>query len=198
MASMALFTAAGIYLLMSILAALFFGKHTRPLVILNWESYTGLEGGWGGESYRSPWWATFVRLWVMFFPVFDMLSVFPMVGASLGNNIYLFMPDSVTKTRGGLVLSRLIATVPPILFAAALHSIDTIFDITGLFAFFLQFLIPCALQWASINFCIGLWGARSWETSTSGCLSTKPWIVVTLFFGIFAFFWSLVTFLKSL
>lgn len=69
----------------------------------------------------------------MFFPVFDMLSVFPLVGISLGNSIQSFVPPSVKLSpKAVLVACRLVGTVPPILLAAGLKQIDQIFGFTGM------------------------------------------------------------------
>lgn len=87
MTTAALLTATGFYVVLALLSSIYFGKKTTPLVTLNWQHYSGFEGGWGGDYRHRPWWATAIQLWIMFFPVFDMLSVFPLVGISLGIRI---------------------------------------------------------------------------------------------------------------
>jgi amino acid permease len=93
MTSSALVVATTFYLLMGILCSLYFGPHSRSLATLNWQSYTGHLGGWGGPFYTRPWWAVVVQLLVMLFPIFDMMSVFPLVAVSLGDNLLQFVPE---------------------------------------------------------------------------------------------------------
>jgi len=194
----ALITATSFYMILGIIASMYFGHHTTPLVTFNWQKYTGLEGGWGGDFRRRPWWAVAVQLWIMFFPVLDMLSVFPLVGISLANSIQSFVPADVREAKWVTILCRLVATAPPIVFAAGLKQIDQIFAFTGLFAFFLEFLFPCALQWASITYCEKRWGSKSWWCRYSLKISTKPYVGVTLVFGFFALVFSMVVFIKNL
>lgn len=91
----ALFTAIAFYIALGVLAALFFGPATEAVVTLNWNSYTGHGGGWGGgEGVHRPWWAYVVQFWVTLFPVCDMVSVFPLIAAGLGNNLLDTLPLS--------------------------------------------------------------------------------------------------------
>lgn len=62
---------------------------TFPLVTLNWSEYTGVAGGWGLTA-SVPFWATFIKLFIMLFPVFNMLSVYPLICVSLGDNLVRF------------------------------------------------------------------------------------------------------------
>eukprot|EP01125_Pyxidicula_operculata_P009431 TRINITY_DN3109_c0_g2_i1.p1 TRINITY_DN3109_c0_g2~~TRINITY_DN3109_c0_g2_i1.p1 ORF type:complete len:479 (+),score=39.79 TRINITY_DN3109_c0_g2_i1:1048-2484(+) len=206
MTSAALFVAFAFYILLGLLSGMYFGKNTLPLATLNWQNYTGFDGGWGGEVSQRPAWAIAVQLWVMLFPVFDMISIFPMVGVTLGDNILQFLPEDITCIFPGKfqsrfcnpnrsktfsrVLCRLIATVPPIILAAALGKLDKIFDFTGLFAFFLELLFPCALQLMSVYFCESKWGKGSSNTMYTMFISSKGFVVVTLIFGILAFLFS--------
>jgi hypothetical protein len=55
------------------------------LVTLNWQTYTGIAGGWGGSVENRHFYAVIIQLFIMLFPVFDMLSVFPLVAITLGS-----------------------------------------------------------------------------------------------------------------
>lgn len=197
MAASALLVAASFYLLFGLLGAVFFGSNTYPLATLNWASYTGRLGGWGGPLSDRLLISYFVQFWVMLFPVLDMLSIFPMVGISLGNNLAQFAPDAF-KDRFGprsiLIVSRLLATVPPLIAAGALGKINHIFDISGLFAFFLQIFFPAALQLLSRRLCARTWGIGSWITPFSiPVVGSTPMVWVTILFGIAAFTFSFLT-----
>ena len=77
----------------------------------------------------------------MLFPVFDMLSVFPLVGITLGNNLYSTAPESLKvrfTERKGKIMCILFGTIPPVIMAAILGELNKIFAFTGLFAFFLE------------------------------------------------------------
>jgi len=197
--SAALLTATSFYLTLGVLASIYFGESTTPLVTLNWQHYSGFHGGWAGDYTKRAWWATAIQVWVMFFPVLDMISIFPLVGISLGNSVQSFVPLTVKLSpKVVMVLCRLAVTVPPILLAAGLKAIDQIFSFAGLSAIFLQFVFPAALQWASIVLCEKRWGVESWWTSYTMKISGKPWAILAIVFGAVSFVFSIVIWIKNL
>jgi hypothetical protein len=211
MTSSALFVATVFYALMGILCSLFFGNNTRSLVTLNWQSYTAQDGGWGGDVYQRPWWAVVVQLLVMLFPIFDMVSVFPLVAVSLGDNIVSMIPNhnffgaccpafclkftEKTQKKITTIVFRLLSSVPPILLAAAAGSLNEIFKFTGLFSFFLCFVFPTLLHWKSKRDCKKEWGSTSWKTPYSLHFSADVYIWITLLFGLFALVFSIFDFI---
>jgi hypothetical protein len=116
-------TAFGFYVLLGLLCSLYFGNATEPLATLNWRTYTARHGGWGGSTSDRPFYAVMIQLFVMLFPVFDMLSVFPLVGITLGNNLYntapLSLKNKFTEKRGKIICC-LVGTIPPVIMAAIL------------------------------------------------------------------------------
>jgi hypothetical protein len=92
-------TAFSLYVVIGCLCAAYFRHSTHPLVTLNWQSYTGIHGGWGVEAADPTsgsgvrvWWAYLIQMVVMLFPVFDMLSVYSLVAITLGNNVHQTIP----------------------------------------------------------------------------------------------------------
>eukprot|EP00457_Paulinella_chromatophora_P005261 gb/GEZN01005275.1/.p1 GENE.gb/GEZN01005275.1/~~gb/GEZN01005275.1/.p1 ORF type:complete len:563 (-),score=63.82 gb/GEZN01005275.1/:137-1729(-) len=73
------------YLLLAWLAAYFFSARTLPLVTLNWESYTGLDGGWGQGPARG--FSYLVKALVICFPAVNMMSAYPLIVLSLAQNL---------------------------------------------------------------------------------------------------------------
>jgi hypothetical protein len=75
-----------------------YSPHTLPLVTLNWSSYSGIDGGWGvadaASGLHTPIWAVGVRLFIMLFPVINILSVYPLVCVTLGDNMAMLIPPS--------------------------------------------------------------------------------------------------------
>jgi len=222
MTTSALFVATLFYALMGILVSLYFGHNTRSLATLNWQSYTAIEGGWGGDVFQRPWYAIVIQLLVMLFPIFDMLSVFPLVAVSLAENIVSIIPRhnffcAYCPTRF-LTLSeqyqkkitaitfRLLASIPPILLAAAAGSLNEIFKFTGLFSFFLCFVFPTLLHWKSKRDCIKGsetlniegWGSKAWKTPFSLHFSSNIYIWITLLFGLIALVFSIFDFIVEL
>jgi len=126
------FVAFSFYISLSILSAFYFGNSTQTLVTLNWRTFTGREGGWAGSLDDRPFYAVIVQLIVMIFPVLDMLSVFPLVAVTLGNNIYNILPSEIMSKfseKAGRIISRLLAALPPLILASFFGSINQIFDI---------------------------------------------------------------------
>lgn len=122
-----------------------------------------------------------------------MLSIFPMVGISLGNNLQQFVPDSMNNRLGdkwSRIVCRLVATVPPLICAAVMGEINKIFDISGLFAFFLQLFFPAALQLLSKRFCERMWGHESTKTPYSMFIGHSAFVWITIVFGALAFLFS--------
>jgi len=210
MTSSALVVASVFYLLMGILCSLYFGSSVDPLVTLNWRTYSGFDGGWGVAVDGRPWWAIAIQLVVMFFPILDMLSVFPLVAVTLGDNLVQFVPKhNIFKIQclTGLapqkkyqrklttILFRLIASIPPILCAAGVGQLNTIFGFTGLFSLFLTFILPPILHYQSKNFCLNEWGSLAWQTPYTMHISKNGYVVATLLFGLIAIVFSFFDFL---
>jgi len=191
-------TAFGFYILVGLMCSVYFGKDTKPLVTLNWKDYTGREGGWGGSDHDRPFYAIIVQLFVMLFPVFDMLSVFPLVAITLGNNLLETTPPKY-RERGtpktGKLISRLTAAVPPIILAAAMGALDTIFSFTGLFAFLLGLIFPALLQLYSVRYCWKVWGKGSEVTPFSSLISALGFVYIALRFGITALLFAILNFI---
>jgi len=183
-------------MLVALLCSLLFGPCTLPLVTLNWQEYSGHDGGWGKVDHR-PFYAYIVQLWVMLFPVFDMLSVFPLVAITLGNNMMDTMPQVIKSKllpNHLKLICRLIAAAPPIALAAALGRLDKIFTFTGLFAFFLQLIFPCWLQLVSSRLCIRRWGKGTEVTSLSWIWSHPIYQWITIVFGTGALIFAFIAF----
>eukprot|EP00163_Fabomonas_tropica_P032758 TRINITY_DN8353_c0_g2_i1.p1 TRINITY_DN8353_c0_g2~~TRINITY_DN8353_c0_g2_i1.p1 ORF type:complete len:307 (-),score=51.61 TRINITY_DN8353_c0_g2_i1:10-903(-) len=184
------------YLAVGALSAIFFGRHTEPLVTLNWQNFTGRGGGWAKipAGQHRPWYATVIQFIVMMFPVLDVISVFPLVGITLGNNLLATCPSAwserLTEAWGSSVvkiLFRGLATVPPIIVGGTVNQLDRIFSITGLFGFWLQIFIPCILQLWSRWWCTSVWGAKASRTPYSSHFSRSFYNVLAMAFGVTLF-----------
>eukprot|EP01128_Nolandella_sp_AFSM9_P004971 TRINITY_DN2349_c0_g2_i1.p1 TRINITY_DN2349_c0_g2~~TRINITY_DN2349_c0_g2_i1.p1 ORF type:complete len:495 (+),score=56.13 TRINITY_DN2349_c0_g2_i1:108-1487(+) len=189
----ALCVSCAIYIVLGALGAIFFGPNTQSLSTLNWSTYTGVDGGWGGPiEARAPW-SVAIQVWVMLFPIFDMLSIFPLVAVVLGNNLLTFAPQSLLSKFGTnkvRVLFRLISSIPPILMATVVRKINIIFSVTGLFAFGLEFFIPAASHYFSKRFIITRWGELTDRTMYTKFVSHNVFVLLTVIFGVSAFGFS--------
>eukprot|EP01114_Cavostelium_apophysatum_P016316 TRINITY_DN4610_c0_g1_i1.p1 TRINITY_DN4610_c0_g1~~TRINITY_DN4610_c0_g1_i1.p1 ORF type:complete len:496 (+),score=54.06 TRINITY_DN4610_c0_g1_i1:130-1617(+) len=193
----AIFAIIVLYFVFGPICALYFGKNTYPLVTLNWTNYSGLGGGWGaGER---PWWAVMIQLLVMVFPILDMLSVFPLVAITLGNNILESSPQFFKDRfpgKKGKIICRFVAAVPPIALGAGLGQLNKIFGFTALFAFFLEFVFPAFLQIASTRKCKKWWGNGSEITPYSSHFSHLTYVIITLVFATFSFLFAFIAFVS--
>eukprot|EP01135_Chromosphaera_perkinsii_P001415 Nk52_evm16s167 gene=Nk52_evmTU16s167 len=177
----AMVTAAGIYILVGAVCAYFFGDKTEPLSTLNWKTYTACGNGWQPCPRNTA--SILVQLWILIFPPLDMLSVYSLVTITCGNNLINLIPKAQRQKyslRTMKVATRLITSIPPIILGAAIGNLKKIFEITGLFAFCLMILIPCALEVYSKAYMIRFWGRGSEKTPFGSCVS-KGYIVGLVF-----------------
>ena len=192
----ALLTAALFYSIIAIVCALEFGQQTLPLVTLNWSNYTGRLGGWFPSSHPHPL-ATLTKLFIILFPICNQCSVYPLVVLTLGDNYYHLLPFHYHSTWDARTIKRccrLLACLPPIFFALFFGKLDTIFTITGLFAFCLEFITPCLLQLASRRLVRLKYGGEGVDrTMYSSWVSEEPVVWCVLMFGCVAFGVSIVS-----
>ncbi|KAI9982913.1 hypothetical protein PInf_006713 [Phytophthora infestans] len=147
------------YLLVGLLGALSFDK-INPLATLMWSSYTGCGNGWGECDHANPV-GVVVQLVILLFPVINVVSAYPMVGVTVGDNMLMSFPSHLTDRFGEKLtrsLCRLSVAVPPILFAVVFKRLDFIFAIAGLFGFLLGLTIPCWFQVIGSRYCQQVWG----------------------------------------
>ncbi|TMW62153.1 hypothetical protein Poli38472_009646 [Pythium oligandrum] len=156
----ALLTAGSFYLLVGLLGALSFDE-INPLASLMWSNYTGCGNGWGDCGGSTNVWGIIVQLVILIFPVVNVTSTYPMVGVTVGDNMLMSMPKSVTAPFGIAFARsgcRLLAAVPPLVLAMVFKKLDLIFAISGLFGFLLGLSIPCWFQVVGSRYCQRVWG----------------------------------------
>ncbi|KAH3760914.1 Transmembrane protein [Pelomyxa schiedti] len=185
----AIFTAIFFYFTVGCSCGYFFNEYTEPLVVLNWEGYTGRDGGWGEGS--ALWWSYIIQLLIMIFPIINLANDFPLVAITLGSNLDQFVPKrftgTATRARIARIIVRLICVFPPIIAGALLGELDKIFTFTGLFAFVLVFFIPAIFQFISKRALVKKYGPGSDWTPYSGWYSHDFFVILTLVVGIIAF-----------
>lgn len=175
-----------LYIGLGLICSLTIGMNSYPLITLNWSHYTGYDGGWGLVPAGSDvyWWAQLIKLFIMLFPVINMLSVFPLVAISLSENLRSSIPARFAKQHAAEDLKRycrILACVPPLILTCFNGQIDLIFKVAGFVAFLIQLIIPCLLQWLSIRYCKRIWGEGSEETPFSFRLLSNQFSVFVVF-----------------
>ncbi|CEG37354.1 amino acid [Plasmopara halstedii] len=173
----ALLLAGTCYLLVGLLGALSFDT-INPLATLMWSSYTGCGNGWEECEYFNPL-GLIVQLVILLFPVINVVSAYPMVGVTVGDNMLMSFPSHLTERFGRKFtrsLCRLLVAAPPILFAVVFKRLDFIFSIAGLFGFLLGLTIPCWFQVIGSRYCQQVWGFPSAATTeyTEPIVSSIP------------------------
>jgi len=97
-----------------------------------------------------------LKLFVLVFPLVNVTSTFPMIGVTVGDNLFPIFP-LVLKTRFGQGLSRkicrLCVSIPPIVAALVFYRLDDILTVAGLFGFVLVLMVPCAFQYYGRIYC---------------------------------------------
>lgn len=108
----------------------------------------------------------------MLFPLLNLSNDFPLVAITLASNFDQFVPQKWTRTkkraRVAYIVVRVCCVVPPVIAGSILGELDTIFTFTGLFAFFLVFIIPCIFQWLSKRTMVKIYGPGADHTPYTG------------------------------
>ena len=156
------------YLALGLLGAISFDD-VNPLITLNWSDYTGFGNGWDRPQDTSII-GTAVKLFILFFPLVNVISTFPMVGVTIGDNLFPVFPQRI-KSRLGVNLARkmcrLGVSIPPLLLALVFHRLDDILTIGGLFGFVITLMVPCMFQYYGSTYCTERWGPGSAKTPFS-------------------------------
>lgn len=133
------------YLTLGILGALCFDE-VNPLTTLNWVNYSGCGNGWGiCTSKTSQIFGEMIRLLILLFPAVNVLSTYPMVGLTIGENLLSSVPKHVKLQFGELwcrKACRIIVVTPPLVLASFFLKLDLVFTVSGLFGFLLALTIP--------------------------------------------------------
>jgi len=182
-----------LYLLLGLMASLYFGSDTKQLVSLNWTSYTG-DGFDGAHNQKI--FPKIISYGVILFPVVTVISAYPLLAITLGNNLYYGLPERWTdnyKSKKVKILCRLIASIPPVFGAAVLKKLAPIIEITGIAGCFVGFVFPGMLQWKSRSDCIRKWGEAGKYTPYTwhGSHPVYAWIIVV--FGILALLYTVIS-----
>jgi hypothetical protein len=126
------------YLVLSLLCSMYFGAEAKILVTLNWKTYTGnychlfltssgWDGGWGMfKMENSDKFAAGIRMIIMAMPAFDMLSVYPLIAITLGNNFRDSLASKVKKKVASSTVKgicRIGAALPPFVFAMMISDV---------------------------------------------------------------------------
>ena len=190
-----------IYLTLGLLGSIAF-DNVNPLTTLNWDTYSGCGNGWevcASKTQFSAILGQLIRFLVLFFPVVNVASAYPMVGISTGQNILLSVPATLkAKFHPTFVRNtcRLLVSVPPLLLASGFKRLDDIFSLCGLLGAVVGFTIPGWFQLKSSEFCRQKWaryGYDAWETPYSGALSSRRYVVVFVLTNFVVFFADLFT-----
>ena len=175
-----------IYLALGLLGSIAFDE-VNPLTTLNWDTYSGCGNGWevcASKTQFSAILGQLIRFLVLFFPVVNVTSSYPMVGISTGQNILLSVPATLkAKYRPIFVRNacRLLVSVPPLLLASGFKKLDDIFSLCGLLGVVVGFTVPGWFQLKSSEFCRQKWaryGYDAWETPYSSALSSRRYVLV--------------------
>ena len=195
-ATAGILVATACYLILGYVCGLVFGSGTIPLITLNWDKYTGHAGGWGeGDTL---WWAYILKIGIMLFPMLDMLTVYPIICVTLGDNLFHSAPEALIQfahdrfhlgKRGCQLFFRILTAVPPLGLGMYTGNLSEIFTITGLFAFFLELIIPPLLWLQSYRYCVRKWGVAAAKTQYATVFSREwiAWSVLTIGFAAFLF-----------
>lgn len=183
-------TTFGLYTILGISTVLYFGKNIKPQITLHWKDYDGFS--FNGNEPKV--WASIISYIVVLFPVVDITSCYPLHCVTLGNNIFVTLPDSITdkqRSRFVKIMCRLLSAIPPLFLGCVWRQLSLIVKIGGTLGFFIAFIIPSALQIMSRRRSLKEFGTK--DTPYSFHLSKTGYAIVMLVvFGFAAFIYQCV------
>ncbi|KAL0226715.1 hypothetical protein P9112_014039 [Eukaryota sp. TZLM1-RC] len=185
--SFALVITCTLYIVVSIIATRVFGQEIRTIMSLEWIRYTG-----GYDN--PPTWALILSYTVACFPPVDIISAFPLGAVTLANTLLAGYGDENKKKH--IVISRLVASLPPLLLAATRLPVALISEIGGLFGFFICFCIPPLAVLKSRKLCKQMAIGQEYSTTDYDLLRHPVFPYTVMVFGIFGFFLSIFMLFK--
>ncbi|KAJ6252032.1 acid transporter [Anaeramoeba flamelloides] len=176
------------YAFVGVLCSLFFGHHTNTVITLNWMNYTG-------EQNNARAWASIIKYIVIMFPIFDLISIFPLKVVTLGTGMQTFFyPETIGKTdrrsKRIKIAFRLIWSITPLCGAMIIKELPVIIFFVGICGCFIAFIIPAWLQLKSKSISNIVFNKNKTPYSDYSNKSVVIWI--TMIFGIFSLFCSMV------
>lgn len=159
----ALATTSFIYIVSGWACVYYFGNELNQSVNLNFVGYTwGIEKPDTGSTMQHQFLyalAEFMAMIVVIFPALDTLSVFPLIANTLGNNLNSAFPGlcgliksmNITAEKQqhkkiSLILWRLIAAIPPIVFSIFLQQLSLSLEVAGLCGIIVALVTPALLK----------------------------------------------------
>ena len=191
-------TATIIYIIIGYACTLTFGSNTKTPVTHNWMDYSGCNGGFGkcddGDEYK--WYGAVIQWLILLFPAINLMSEYPLVCCTLSSNLQQLIPHKYRHDHNKLFvyISRVCACVPPLIAGAIKGDLEVIFNFTGIFGFFLLFIIPSFLQVYSKYIIRRKWGSKTYVTPFTTKLSSSYIATPVLIIAVVCFSFSLVEF----
>ncbi|ELP87123.1 hypothetical protein EIN_496680 [Entamoeba invadens IP1] len=191
-------TATILYVIIGFSCSFTFGTNTKTPVTHNWLNYSGCGGGFGvcSDGSEAKWYGIVVQWIVLLSPPINLTSEYPLVCVTLASNLLQMIPKKwkVKHPKVWLYSARIAASTPPLIAAAIKGDLEVIFNFTGIFGFFLLFIIPAVLQIYSKFIIRRKWGSKTYTTEFSGKYSSSYVAWPILIVSIICFSFALVQF----
>lgn len=189
----AMILSSALYLLLGVMGALSFDD-VNPLVSLNWSTYTACGHGWetcaasttAATGIIRTVTAFVVQLLVLCFPMVSVMSSYPMLGVTMGDNIAVSIPDAVRSQLGekkAILGARMACVIPPLVLAALFKKLDMILSVAGVFGFLLNVGLPCIFYLQSQRYIDAKFGPQSIRTPFSVIFPGHRVVAVFLLFA---------------
>ena len=132
--------------------------------------------------------AIIIQYYIVLFPALDVSSAFPLNAITLGNNLFIsfnkynFLGSNYLVNNEAYLLYRLLASIPPFLFAIFLNNLSQITSYTGVTGFLITMLFPACLAWSSKRYMHSK--GLKYHTAYSGIFTSEFCILILFIMSI--------------
>jgi hypothetical protein len=179
----ALATCGCLYAVLGFAVYLYFGTRAEPLTTLNFRHFP-----WVDVGVEPPLWGLLLSGVINIFPVFDLLSVFPIILSTLaGNMMSAFGPEArmrFARNRLWRLVFHLVGGLVPLIGANCLRDLDVILEWSAALSAFIAFVAPAALFIAAQSFCFSTWGPTYGRSQFHVATNTRGWAYAVIAFGV--------------
>jgi hypothetical protein len=194
----ALTSAFVFYMCSAVFLSLTLGSDVLPYSMLNFARFGNdgfIRNSEDNEPATATGWFLFMKLFILFFPIMDLISVYPIVVGTVSQNIFAALPQRYRdwSPKWGLLILKYFVSIIPFIFGTAFPSLKIMIGFSGWASVLLAFILPAAMQIQSQRR-----AKAEWRTPDTRWWSHPALVWSVLIFGFFVLIGTFVYLIASL